>query len=240
MNLQIIASIVLSCTFLLCVFFLIRSLIQIVRNGIRALQTGNCAELEQLVKPIPYSAYFWLVLIWISVSIRVLARPSYSLLDAPLETIALFILSVGVVIVTLLALRLTATMNRHGGYDLSLWRLIALRISVAVIVVGAGILCVTFFTGTSVLATSVLHWDGSVFPEVLKLFGLMVIIIIATLGLISNGWIKTRLGLDSSTFHVRISPVTSDQSSKSNRGDEVDLETEFFFHIRNLKHENDT
>ena len=240
MNLQIVANIVLTCSFLLCVFFLVRSLIHVVRKGIHALRSGSCAELEQLVKPIPYTAFFWLVLIWVVVGINVLARSSYSFLDAPMEAIALCMLSIGVIIVTLLASQLITNLNRHGIYDLNLWRLLVLRIAIAIMVVGVGVLCVTFYSGTSVLATPVLHWDASVFPALLKLLGLMVAICIATLGLISNGWIKTILGLDSSTFHVRVSPVTNKQSSEPNRGDEVDLETEFFFHIRNLKHENDT
>ena len=240
MNLQLVASIVVVCTYLLCLFFLVHSLAQIVYKGILALQTSKCAELEQSVKPIPYSALFWLVLIWGLVGISVLSSRSYSLLDAPIETISLAMLSGGVVIVVFLAFRIITHLNRYGVYDFSFWSFLAIRLSAALLVVGAVVLGLTLYSGTSYLNTSVLYWNSSTLVSVLQLLGLMVIICFAGLGLISNGWIKTVLGLDLTRFHVQITSAKNNQSEPLHQVEKVDLETEFFFHIRNLRHENDT
>ncbi|MGB5709249.1 MAG: hypothetical protein WBM41_20760 [Arenicellales bacterium] len=156
------------------------------------------------------------------------------------ELLALGLVSASVLTLVVIAISIRRKSKAGLKYDLTTWNLFVLRVSIASLLVGTVSLTMFYFPGVDSLISNLLQSDSSVLFKLLQLLCIAILIVTAIFGLISNGWIKRYLALDASTTNARISPELSGQSLGSTQNSGVDLETEFFSHIRSLKREKNS
>lgn len=233
MNTKFVVDIGFICLYLICAIGLIRELVKLARTAIQALQNQTSSATDGRTMPSLRATFLWLASIWVLYTVRFLIESDFSTQVLYAELLGLGLISFSILIIFTLASQLRRKLNEGLIFDLTSWDLLLLRISLALLIVGAVALCIFLIPGVELQLESLLQYSASIPLIFVQLLGVAILILVVLLGLISNGWINYRLGLDSSTIHLSISPMKEEQSS----GD-VDLETEFFFHIRNLKHEN--
>ncbi|MEJ2177594.1 MAG: hypothetical protein P8Y12_06510 [Gammaproteobacteria bacterium] len=236
MNTKFVADIGFICLYLICVIGLFRELVKLSRTAIQALQNQTSTTAEGQSMPSLRAIFLWLASIWVPYAVRFLIERDFATQVLYAELLGLGLLSRSVLIKFTFVSRLRRRLNEGLFFDPTTWNLL-LRISLALLIVGAATLCIFLVPGVDLQLESLLHYKASIPVMFLQLLGVSTLILVALLGLISNGWIKYRLGLGSPTIHLRISPIKAERSDPEQPND-MDLETEYFFHIRNLEHEN--
>lgn len=238
MNIKFVVDIGFICLYLICAIGLFRELVKFARTAIQAMQNQMSSATDGQSMPGLRVALLWLASIWVLYAARFLIDSDFSIQALYAELLGLGLISFSILIILALASQLRRRLNGGLIFDLTSWNLLLLRISLALLVVGAATLCILLIPGVDLQLESLLQYSVSIPLMFLQLLGVAILILVALLGLISNGWIKYRLGLDTPSIHLRISPIKAEQSNPEQSNDDMDLETEFFFHIRNLKHEN--
>ncbi len=216
------------------------ALIGVGQSCVRALQRNDSGELVADFKPNLRDTFIWLTLIWVLFGTRILLTDIQPTEGRWSELLALGLVSASVLTLVVIAISIRRKSKAGLKYDLTTWNLFVLRVSIASLLVGTVSLTMFYFPGVDSLISNLLQSDSSVLFKLLQLLCIAILIVTAIFGLISNGWIKRYLALDASTTNARISPELSGQSLGSTQNSGVDLETEFFSHIRSLKREKNS
>jgi len=207
------------------------------QSCVRALKKNGSGESIADINPNLRNIFIWLTLIWVLFGARILRAEIQSTEGRWSALLTLGLVSASVLTIVVIAISIRRKLMAGLKYDLTTWNLFVLRVSIASLLVGIVLLTIFYLPGVDSLISNLLQSDSSVPFKLLQLLGIAFLIVTAVLGLISNGWIKRHLALDTSTINVRISPELSGQYLGSTQNSGVDLETEYFSHIRKLKRE---
>ncbi len=216
------------------------SLISAGQSCVRALQKNDSGELIAYTMPDLRNIFIWLTLIWVLFGARILRDEIQTMEGRWSALLTLGLVSVSVLTIVVFAISIRTKLEAGLKYDLTTLNLFVLRISIASLLVGAVLLTMFYLPGVDSIISNLMQSDSTVLFKSLQMLGIAILIVTSILGLISNDWIRSHLAFDTSKIDARISPELSGQSLGSIQNSGVDLETEFFSHIRKLKREKNS